>query len=80
MDQHKNNKFFGGVEIPFKKSEEDAWKDIKSRIDALPSEEKKVVRMWPAISAAAAIALLVGLFIFWPSNNEIVVVATLKQS
>ena len=78
MDQHKNNKFFGGVEIPFKKSEEDAWKDIKSRIDALPSEEKKVVRMWPAISAAAAIALLVGLLIFWPSNNEIVVVATLK--
>lgn len=80
MDQPKYNKFWGGVEIPFKKSEEDAWKDIKSRIDAMPIEEKKVVRMWPAISAAAAIALLVGLLIFWPSNNEAVVVATIKGS
>lgn len=75
MDKMK--KFWGGLEIPFKKSEEQAWSDLKSRIDS-DSEAPKVrqLRPWRWAAAAAITALLASVFYLNYFNSQTLIAST----
>ncbi len=64
MDQKK--KFWGGLEIPFKKSEKEAWDAIQLRISESSYKTTKVRQLSPwKMAAAAAIALMIGSAVYF---------------
>lgn len=73
MDQHKQ--FWGRVEIPFRKSETEAWDELQARVE---SGRSPVIRMqqrrMPWIAAAAAVVIALGVY-FFTSGDDMVTVA-----
>ncbi len=71
----KNRKFWGRVEAPFNKSEEQAWGELQEKI---ARGETSVIRMynpWKYVAAAAAV-LLITVSAFFFNNNETIVAQT----
>lgn len=68
MEQFKN--FWGGREIPFKKTEEEAWSELQARLETASIANPKVIALRPMWAAAAAIALLVAGYLFLASSNK----------
>jgi transmembrane sensor len=56
----KKSSFWGGREIPFNKTEEQAWSELQVRISQLPAQTKEFsISPWKWMGAAAAIAVLI---------------------
>lgn len=73
----ENKRFWGRVEIPFKKSEDEAWSALQTRLQETKSPEiipiKRNYSYW--FAAAAAIVVALGLYMFNGMANEVNVVA-----
>ena len=71
----KNRKFWGRVEAPFNKSEEEAWGELQARI---ARGETSVIRMynpWKYVAAAAAVVVF-AVSIFFLNGNETITAQT----
>jgi ferric-dicitrate binding protein FerR (iron transport regulator) len=68
----KNKNYWGDKEIPFTKTEEQAWSELQARIQTLDnSTPVRSIKPWVWIASAAAVAaLVVSIFFINPSAQE----------
>lgn len=73
----ENKRFWGRVEIPFKKSEDEAWSALQARLQDTKSPEiipmKRNYSYW--FAAAAAVVVALGVYMFNGMANEVNVVS-----
>jgi ferric-dicitrate binding protein FerR (iron transport regulator) len=80
MEKHKN--YWGDKEIPFTKTEEQAWSELQARIETLGNETPvRSIRPWVWIASAAAVAALVtSIFLIEPSAQYFAYTSAYKQT
>lgn len=76
----KKSSFWGGREIPFNKTEEQAWSELQVRISQLPTQTKEIsIAPWKWMGAAAAIAVLIVSVLYVISDKPVLAYQTGKK-
>jgi ferric-dicitrate binding protein FerR (iron transport regulator) len=68
----KKHHFWGGVEAPFNKSEEQAWDELQARIARGETSVIKMFNPWKYVAAAAAVVVFTLSIFFFGQNDTIV--------
>jgi ferric-dicitrate binding protein FerR (iron transport regulator) len=71
----KKHQFWGRVEAPFNKSEDQAWNELQARIERGETSVIKMFSPWKYVAAAAAVAVF-AMSIFFFGQNETIVAET----
>ena len=68
----KNKNYWGDKEIPFTKTEEQAWSELQARIQTLGNETPvRSIKPWVWVASAAAVAaLVISIFFISPNAQE----------
>jgi ferric-dicitrate binding protein FerR (iron transport regulator) len=78
----KNKNYWGDKEIPFTKTEEQAWTELQARIQTLNNETPvRSIKPWVWVASAAAVAaLVVSLFFINPEAQQFAFATGNKES
>jgi transmembrane sensor len=73
----KKSSFWGEREIPFNKTDEQAWSELQVRISRLPAQTKEVnIAPWKWMGAAAAISVLIVSVLYVLSDKPVLAYET----
>lgn len=76
MKQMEQNNFWKNRRIPFKKTEEEAWEELQMKMEQSKLGSVKVISMRPFYAAAAAVAVLIGVYFFFNQSVDSITIAT----